>query len=137
MEAKGCAKPVVWKNARRHFYWALRARLARSSALKQLLAASPESTVEYRSRVLLSLIPTNIDASNNHQLAEAIESLDLTPTITSLRNADISRKMFELLHTNRKAALEGLFRAAADVLSEDEKGSLQIVLQGNGERSPG
>ena len=57
MEAKGCAKSCVWKDARRHFYWSLRARLARSRILAQFAEAYPESTSEYRSQVLTQLAP--------------------------------------------------------------------------------
>ena len=55
MEAKGCAKPAQWKTARRFYYWAVRARLARSAALQALSEASPGATYEYRTRLLNNL----------------------------------------------------------------------------------
>ncbi|KAG2125033.1 hypothetical protein DEU56DRAFT_825979 [Suillus clintonianus] len=39
---KGCAKPAAWKDARRYFYWALRARIARSDLLEQIEDGNPE-----------------------------------------------------------------------------------------------
>ena len=80
MEAKGCAKPAVWKDARRHFYWAVRGRVARSSALAQLAEANPESTFEYRSRLLNSI--AFVDKTTDPRIAaETLEKLDLTPTV--------------------------------------------------------
>ena len=57
MEAKGCAKPCVWKDARRHFYWSLRARLARTAALAQLAEADPELSLAARVRLLVTPDP--------------------------------------------------------------------------------
>lgn len=118
MEAKGCAKPIQWKVARRFFYWAVRARLARSAALRALAEASPESTFEYRTRLLNSL--TGIERPVDYrEEAEAIEKLDLTATVTELKADHLVDHLVELMKEDRKAALDSFLRFA-DGLSEDE-----------------
>ncbi|PPR03190.1 hypothetical protein CVT26_008038 [Gymnopilus dilepis] len=133
MEAKGCAKPTVWKNARRHFYWAVRARVARSNALSVLAEATPDSSYEYRSRLLNSVAA--IDSSMEYrQVAEALEKLDLSQTLTQLRADHLVRQMIQLTKDDRKSALDGLMRLA-DNFSEEERATL-ITLLKNGSRSP-
>lgn len=127
MEAKGCAKPMVWRNARRHFYWALRARLARSAALAQIHSASPDSTPEYRSRLLDSLL-ADVESSDNQDIAVAIEGLNLEAALDQLHKDSITKGMLAMTQKNRKAALEGILRLA-DVLSDDEKATLIANLQ--------
>jgi acetyl-CoA carboxylase / biotin carboxylase 1 len=131
MEAKGCAKACVWKNARRCFYWALRARLARSYALAQLEAASPKSTYEYRNSLLEGMV-AHVDPSNHERMTEALEALNLTETLTHLRNTEVARQMAALLQSNRKSALDGLVRIAHEVLSDEERGALLAALQPTG-----
>lgn len=127
MEAKGCAKPVTWRNARRHFYWALRARLARSAALAQIQTASPDSTPDYRSRLLNSLL-TDVESMENREVAIAIEGLNLAATLDQLYKDSITKGMLAVAQKDRKAALEGILRLA-DVLSDDEKATLIANLQ--------
>jgi len=118
MEAKGCAKPAQWKVARRFFYWAVRARLARSAALRALAEASPESTFEYCTRLLSSL--TGIEQAVGYkEEAEAIEQLDLTVTVAELKANHLADHLVELMKEDRKAALDSLLRFA-EGLSEDE-----------------
>ncbi|KAJ7672696.1 acetyl-CoA carboxylase [Mycena rosella] len=127
MEAKGCAKPAVWKDARRYFYWAVRSRVARSAALADIAEASPGTKPEYRSRLLNSL--ALIDASTSPRLvAEKLEKLDLSQTIVQLRTEHLMRNLLELTREDRKAAMDGLLRFA-DNLSDEERGSLLTVLQ--------
>ncbi|KAI0796098.1 acetyl CoA carboxylase [Abortiporus biennis] len=134
MEAKGCAKSMVWKDARRRFYWAVRAKVARSTALAQLAEASPESTAEYRERLLDTL--TSIDEATERRVAaEAYESLDLRPTLSQLKADHLMRRMLTLAHEDRKATLAGLVRLV-DNLAEEEKSALLTALQ-NSSRSPG
>ncbi|KAF9515737.1 hypothetical protein BS47DRAFT_1371957 [Hydnum rufescens UP504] len=110
MEAKGCAKPTVWKDARRFFYWALRSKLVRSGYIKQILAISPTTSRDDRA------------------VAEAFEALDLEPTLTELQSDEITRQVTELIRSpNRKAALAGLVDAARS-LTEEEKSILQAAL---------
>jgi acetyl-CoA carboxylase/biotin carboxylase 1 len=134
MEAKGCAKPAVWKNARRHFYWAVRARIASSAALADIADASPGATYKYRLRLLNSL--AGIEPTTEYRvIAEKLEGLDLTQTISQLRADHLARRFIDLTQEDRKAAMTGLMRLA-DNLSEEERASLISVLQ-NASRSPG
>jgi acetyl-CoA carboxylase / biotin carboxylase 1 len=127
MEAKGCAKPMVWKNARRHFYWAVRARIARSSALSQLEEASPRTTFEYRTQLLETL--ACIDASTPYQaVAESLEALDLKPTVARLKSDHLIQQVFALTHENRKVTIDGLVRFINDLADED-RSSLMAALQ--------
>ncbi|KAH0582862.1 hypothetical protein H2248_010766 [Termitomyces sp. 'cryptogamus'] len=78
------AKPTIWENARRHFYWAVRARIAKSAALVDIAEASPNSTVECRIQSLDSLV--QIDSKPEYRkIAEALEKLDLSQTIIQLK----------------------------------------------------
>ncbi|KAJ3881247.1 acetyl CoA carboxylase [Lentinula edodes] len=133
MEAKGCAKPAIWKDARRKFYWAVRARVARSAALAELTEASPGSTTEYRSHLLDSL--ASIDAAmNDREVSETLEKLDLSQTVSQLKADYLMRRMVELTKEDRKAAMNG-FARLADNLSDEERNSLISVLQ-SATRSP-
>lgn len=134
MEAKGCAKAMVWKGARRHFYWAVRAKLARTAAMVQLADASPDSTVEYRARLLESL--ASIDSTTDYRvMAETLETLDLFATVAQLKADHLMRSMLALAQEDRKATMDGLVRLV-DNLSEDEKATLISALQ-TSSRSPG
>lgn len=134
MEAKGCARPTVWKNARRHFYWAVRARVARSSALAQIAEATPEANYEYRSRLLNSLAAIE-PTTDYRQMSESIEKLDLLPTLAQLKADHLLRQMIQLTKEDRKAAMDGFLRLA-DTFSEDERATIATALK-SGARSPG
>jgi acetyl-CoA carboxylase/biotin carboxylase 1 len=134
MEAKGCAKPAVWKNARRHFYWAVRFRVARSTALSHLEEAAPDSTFEYRLRLLNSVAA--VDATTDYrQLAEAIEKLDLSATLAQLHADYLFRQTVELTKDDRKAAMDGFMRLA-DTFSDEERATIMTLLQ-NSSRTSG
>lgn len=127
MEAKGCAKPAVWKNSRRHFYWALRARVARSSALGQIAEATPEANYEYRSRLLNSLAAIE-PTTEYRQMAEAIEKLDLSQTLAQLKADHLLRQMIQLTKEDRKAAMDGFLRLA-ESFSDDERIAIASALK--------
>ncbi|KAH9951182.1 acetyl CoA carboxylase [Amylocystis lapponica] len=134
LEAKGCAKAMVWKGARRHFYWATRAKIARTAAMVQLAEASPDSTVEYRARLLETL--AQIDSTTVYRtMAETLEALDLSATVAQLKADHLMRSMLALAHKDRKATVDGLVRLV-DNLTDDEKATLISALQ-NSSRSPG
>ena len=133
MEAKGCAKPAVWKEARRFFYWALRARLARSEALGQLADSNPEAAPELLEKLLDSLVST-VDRSDNCALANALEELDLTSTLVRMRTDHLLQRFLEVAQQDRKASIDGLVRLV-DSLTSDERQVLQSALQNT--RSPG
>ena len=130
MEAKGCAKPAVWKEARRNFYWATRARLARSNALGLLTAASPSQSREYLKQLLNDL--SGVDEKSDHRAAaEALEDLDLSSTIAQLKGEHIAQQLLG----DRKSLIDGFVRLA-DCLSEDEKATMLAALK-NTNTSPG
>jgi acetyl-CoA carboxylase/biotin carboxylase 1 len=134
MEAKGCAKPAVWKEARRHFYWAVRARVSRSTLLAELAEASPESTPEYRSRLLNSI--TFVDnTADPRTAAEALEKLDIAPTVAKLKSDYLMRRLLDMAQQDRKTMIDSLTRLA-DNISDDDRSSLITALQNAG-RSPG
>jgi acetyl-CoA carboxylase/biotin carboxylase 1 len=126
MEAKGCAKPVVWKDARRVFYWAIRARVARSSALAKIAEANPDATYESRSKLLDSL--ACITPTTDHREAAAkLEQLDITKTVTQIKADGLVRNLLQMINQDRKAAMDGLARLV-DNLTDEEKIALQTVL---------
>ncbi|CAK5267587.1 unnamed protein product, partial [Mycena citricolor] len=127
MEAKGCAKPASWKEARRHFYWAFRAKIAQSAALAQIAAASPGTSFDYRLRLLRSLASIEANAAPR-AVCEQLEKLDLAQTVAQLRSEHLMRNLLDLTKDDRKAAMDGLLRFA-DNLSEEERTSLIGVLQ--------
>jgi acetyl-CoA carboxylase/biotin carboxylase 1 len=130
MEAKGCARPAVWKEARRYFYWATRARLARSNALAVFAAASPSQSREYLEQLLDEL--SGVSGKSDHRAAaEALENLDLSSSIAQLRGEHIVQQLLG----DRKALIDGFVRLA-DYLSEDEKAAVLAALR-NTNASPG
>jgi len=130
MEAKGCAKPAVWKEARRYFYWATRARLARSNALAQLTAAGPSQPREYHAQLLDDLSGNN-GKSDHRAAAHALENLDLSPAIARLKGEHITQQLLG----DRKSVIDGFVRLV-DNLTEDEKATMLAALK-NTNASPG
>lgn len=127
MEAKGCAKPVVWKNSRRHFYWAARARIAKSSALAHIAEAAPDTSFDHRSQLLYSL--AGIEPTADHRrTAEALEKLDVSQTLAQLKTDYLLRQLIQLTKDERKVALDSFTRLAEN-FSNEEKASLLMVLK--------
>jgi acetyl-CoA carboxylase / biotin carboxylase 1 len=133
MEAKGCAQPMVWKNARRHFYWAVRARLAESAALQAIETASPETTLEYRKKLLHNLASYD-DAADNQTVATALEALDLTDAVSRLKGDALTTQLVNLAREDRKSTINGLVRFV-DGLTDEEKIALRNALQAGGRSS--
>ena len=122
MEAKGCAKPIVWKESRRYFYWATRARLAYSNTLAQLAAASPSKSREYHEQFLYEL--TGVNGKSDHRIAaEKLENVDLLPYIAVLKRENVVQQLLG----DRKSLIDGLVRLV-DHLSEDEKDTVLAAL---------
>jgi acetyl-CoA carboxylase/biotin carboxylase 1 len=126
MEAKGCAKPVVWKNSRRHFYWATRARIAQSSALAHLVRAAPDTSLDHRSRLLYSLAGIEPTA-DYRRAAEVLEKLDISQTLAQLKADRLLRQFKQLTKDDRNAALDGFTRLVED-FSKEERAALLTVL---------
>lgn len=134
MEAKGCAKPMVWRDSRRHFYWAVRARVARSSAIAQLEKAGPETTFEERTQLLESL--ATIDATtSDRDAAQALETLDLKPTLAQLKSEHLMRQMLALASEDEEATVTGLARLI-NSLADEGRSSLIAAIQ-SASRLPG
>ena len=125
---------MTWKDARRRFYWAVRAKVARSAAMAELEEASPGSTYEYRQHLLESIGGIEGE-SEPRAIAEALEKLELTNTLTQLKADYLARQMLELASEDKKATVDGLVRVL-DNLGDDEKLALIHALQ-NSNRSPG
>ncbi|KAG5353807.1 hypothetical protein C0989_001924 [Termitomyces sp. Mn162] len=125
------AKPTIWENARRHFYWAVRARIAKSAALVDIAEASPNSTVECRIQSLDSLV--QIDSKPEYRkIAEALEKLDLSDYYTT-QSWSFLAPSIELNKEDRKVTMDGLVRLVDHLTSE--KANLVTVLQSRA--SPG
>ena len=104
MEAKGCAKSMIWKNARRYFYWRLRGRLARERAIVQMSKANPYLSYESLTNLLEELLEGSTEP---RALAEQLEKLDLESTLTQLGLEGIFGKhtTFAMIeHTLREVA---------------------------------
>ncbi|KAH6919057.1 acetyl CoA carboxylase [Coprinopsis sp. MPI-PUGE-AT-0042] len=119
MEAQSCAKPAVWKDARR--------KIARSAALAQLADASPGTTYQCHARLLNNLANLAAD-SDPQQVSAALESPDINHAAMQLRADYLVRQMPQLTQDNRKMALEG-FSRLADGLAEEERNGFIAVLQ--------
>lgn len=125
MEAKGCAKALVWKDSRRHFYWALRARLAKARVLKEFTAAAPGAARDRLAETLNSID----SASDNKSLAEVLEKLDIGPALKQLQSDDIVGRLVALAQQDPDALNESLTRIAAD-MSGDVRSQLLKALKG-------
>ena len=134
MRIKGCAKPMSWKDARRRFYWAVRAKVARSAAMAKLADASPESTYEYRIHLLESIAGIE-DVVEPRAVAEALEKLDLSNTLAQLKADHLARRMLALANEDKKATVDGLARLIEN-LGDEDKVALIAALQ-NSTRSTG
>jgi acetyl-CoA carboxylase/biotin carboxylase 1 len=134
MEAKGCAKAMVWKNARRHFYWALRARLARTAALDELAAASPDTPLAERNALIDKLAGLEPGA-DPRAAAAALEALDLSEPLAQLRADGLADELARRAAADRTGTVGGLVRFI-DSLSDEEKVALRNALQTSGRGGP-
>jgi len=127
MEAKGCAKRMEWTNARRYFYWAVRGRVARSSALGKFAEADPSLTYDQRREILEDLLSLDSGASIQ-AVTEAYEAVDLKQTISKLKSEHLLGKLLALAEEDKQAAVNGLTRLISD-LGEDTKSALLSALR--------
>jgi acetyl-CoA carboxylase / biotin carboxylase 1 len=132
MQAKGCAKPMTWKNARRYFYWNLRGRLAREQALLEISRANPSLPYDALSNLLDGLLS---ECSEPQALAEKLEKLDLESTIAQLKNDYVAQQITALASQDRRALISGVANLFGN-LNEDERATILIALhstRSNGE----
>ena len=153
MEAKGCAQPMSWTNARRSFYWALRSKLALSKHISHIRHASPSLSYAAAECEVTNLLPGHIMSNHREKdsqaMAEALETVDLTEVLHNLRTTHVANEMLHLVRgTERrhaqalagvgaKAGLAGLV-SMVDSLTAEEKAALAAALRAAGtqERSP-
>ena len=127
MEAKGCAKRMEWTNARRYFYWAVRGRVARSSALGKLAEADPSLTYDQRRGILENSLSLDPGASPQ-AVAEAYEAVDLKQTISKLKSEHLLGKLLALAEEDKQAAIDGLIGLVSG-LGEEAKSALLSALR--------
>ncbi|KIY53020.1 hypothetical protein FISHEDRAFT_55652 [Fistulina hepatica ATCC 64428] len=126
MEAKGCAKPMEWKGARRYFHWALRARIAQSSALAVLADAQPTASFEDRCHHLNEL--AGIDADDSHRvIVDKLGKLNLDATLVKLKADFFMRRLLEVTRRDAKTSLESIRRLADDLTDEDRRALIDIL----------
>jgi acetyl-CoA carboxylase/biotin carboxylase 1 len=153
MQAKGCAQPMKWTNARRSFYWALRSKLALAKHISHIHHASPSLSHTAAEREIMNLLPGDVTSNprgmDSQVMAEALEVVDLTEVLHNLRTVHVANEMLHLVRgTERgrvqtlagvgaKAGLGGLV-SMVDSLTAEEKAALAAALQAAGtqERSP-
>lgn len=133
MEAKGCAHAMVWKDARRRFYWAVRSRVARSSALAKIEQASPGASFKHRLQLLHSLAEIN-DKTSDQESAEALEGLDLKPLLSQLKSDHVIKQMVALVQEDKKKTVDRLAQFIS-TFADDDKSDLIAAIQ-NANRSP-
>lgn len=127
MEAKGCAKRMEWTNARRYFYWSVRGRVPRSSALGKLAEANPNLTYDQRREILDDLLSLDPGASPQ-AVAEAYEAVDLRETISRLRSEYLLGELVVLAEGDKQATIDGLTKLISG-LGGDTKSALLSALR--------
>jgi acetyl-CoA carboxylase/biotin carboxylase 1 len=127
MEAKGCAKRMEWTNARRYFYWSVRGRVPRSSALGKLAEANPNLTYDQRREILDVLLSLDPGASPQ-AVAEAYEAVDLRQTISRLKSEYLLGELVALAEGDKQATIDGLTKLISG-LGGDTKSALLSALR--------
>jgi len=117
---------MEWTNARRYFYWAVRARVARSTALARLAEADPSLTYDQRREILEGSLSLDSGASPQ-AVAEAYEAVDLKQTFSRLKGEHLMSKLLALAEEDKQVAVDGLTRLISG-LGEDIKSSLMSAL---------
>lgn len=118
---------MEWTNARRYFYWAVRGRVARSSALGKLAEADPSLTSDQRRQILEDLLSLGSGASPQ-TLAKAYEAVNLNQTISRLRSEYLLGKLLALAEEDKQATVDGLTKLISG-LGEDTKSALLTSLR--------
>lgn len=118
---------MEWKNARRHFYWAVRGRVARSSALGKLAKADPSLTYDQRRELLEGSLSLDSGASPQ-VIAEAYEGVDLKQTVSKLKSEYLLGKLLAFAEEDKQATVDGLTRLISG-LGEDTKSALLSALR--------
>ena len=118
---------MEWINARRYFYWAVRGRVARSSALGKLAEANPSLTCDQRRELLEGLLSLDPGASPQ-AVTKAYEAVDLKQIISRLKNEYLLSKLLALAEEDKRATVESLTRLVSG-LGENAKSALLSALR--------
>ncbi len=131
MEAKGCARPADWPEARRYFYWRLRRRLNEKHMLAKLASANPTLTSIERKEMLEELVQA--DPKSDAAVAQWIEAhADVVTTFAAeLKTHFVAEKIMEYAETDREGTLAG-FQRIMESLSEEERQALVARFTPNG-----
>ena len=118
---------MEWTNARRYFYWAVRGRVARSSALAKLAEADPGLTSDQRREILEDSL--SLDSGMSPQaVAEAYEAINLKQTLSKLKSEHLLGKLLALAEEDKQATVDGLTKLISG-LGEDTKTALLSALR--------
>jgi acetyl-CoA carboxylase / biotin carboxylase 1 len=143
MEAKGTIRmPLKWQNARRFFYWRLRRRLSEEVLLRRLAtstsAGGPVATpngVGQREHHLsmLSTWTGLLDAEfdkDDKKVAEWYEShrKDVYAKIDAVKSEAISKKVSDLLMSNKDGGLRGVREVLSLVPTSEREGLVKYLL---------
>lgn len=141
MQAKGTIRMgLEWKNARRFFYWRLRRRLSEEVLLKRMMNGdkTPAATSTPSPREMhVSLLKTwsgMLDAEfdrDDKKVAEWYENnrKDIYAKIDGVKSEAISKKVAELLMSNKDGGLKGV-REVLSLVPTNEREALVRYLTG-------
>jgi len=148
MEAKGTIRmPLKWKNARRFFYWRLRRRLSEEVLLKRLASSaaagapaspSPSATASAAQKEThlatlknwSGMLDVEFD-KDDRKVAEWYEShrKEVYAKIDAVKSDAVSRKVAELLMSNKEGGLKGV-KEVLSLVPTSERDQLVKYLTG-------
>lgn len=144
MEAKGVIRSALkWQNARRFFYWRLRRRLSEEVLLKKLSSSqaagggpvAPNALAQKETNLLIlknwsGLLDVEFD-KDDRKVAEWYEShrKEVYAKIDALKSEAISKKVSELLMSNKEGGLKGV-REVLSLVPTSEREQLVKYLTG-------
>jgi acetyl-CoA carboxylase/biotin carboxylase 1 len=114
MQAKNTIRhPLVWKNARRFFYWRLRRRLNEESLIKKMANTSTKDLRDSRANSLRSLKAwTGIQDFEHDDRAVATwyeeNRKSVTAKLDGLKSEGVSFDIAALLSANKEGGMKGL-----------------------------
>jgi len=144
MEAKGTIRmPLIWKNARRFFYWRLRRRLSEEVLLKKLNSSIaggvPATTITPLAQKELNLAKLKnwsglLDVEfdkDDRKVAEWYEShrKEVYAKIDAVKTEAISKRVADLLMGNKEGGLKGV-REVLSLVPTSEREQLVKYLTG-------
>jgi acetyl-CoA carboxylase / biotin carboxylase 1 len=143
MEAKGTIRMALkWQNSRRFFYWRLRRKLSEEVLLKRLakekVIGAPTSSLESMSQkenslALLKTWSGMLDVEfekDDRKVAEWYEShrKDVYAKIDAVKTEGVSKKVAELLMSNKDGGLKGVREVLSLVPTGEREGLVKYLL---------